>query len=71
MRTGIGENYHKIGASELSFKIGRHLSENLRLTVIGLADVLIPCSHAVITAYNNDTHIIVSFRKIRGAVSIS
>lgn len=41
VRTGIRENNQKIGRSQLTFKIRRHLRKDFRLTVIFLTNVLV------------------------------
>jgi hypothetical protein len=54
--TGVREHNHKVGSADFVREIPRHLCENLCLAVIFFANVFISCSHAVVSANQNNAH---------------
>ena len=56
MRASIREKHYKIRAAELVLKVGWHLCEYLRFAVIAAANLLVFRRHAVVAAYNHNTH---------------
>lgn len=60
MGTNSGENYHKVGISQLAFKVRGHFCEHLCLTVVCLAYVLVSSCHTFVAAYYNYAHFITS-----------
>ena len=56
MRAGACKYDQQIRLADLVFKIRRKLRENFGFPFVLLTDILISCCHAVIAAYDHNTH---------------
>ena len=55
---GSGEQNEKVGISDLIFQRGAHLCKDLGLAPIFLTQRFIAADHAIVSANNDDTHIL-------------